>query len=188
MFKSGTAVYWSSDENGARQIGRAINLSSGEVIVWASEETQVKAGSATVTLKPGSSACVSLTDGVLCVRNIYEDHASGVEVTSNQHTVKLNAGGEVIAETKPGSLDKHLSTESGLARRQVSISKGHQEAQMMLSEVSFTSLVNSDQLLHDVFYSQQAEKLGFSKRITKLMAAMSVATAGHGPYQNGGKK
>lgn len=188
MQKIGTAMYWVSKgtklqtNNSGSSNKEALVLSGGDALVWASATTTVKAGPATVSVKGGSGACISVVDGVVCVRNIYEEHANGVEVAAHQRTVKLNVGGEFVVETAPGALDHHVQTASSLARRKVTMTTTA-DSQSMVSEVSFTSLVDSNRLLHDVFYSEQSGQLGIAKRITKLMAALTVATAGHGPYQ-----
>jgi hypothetical protein len=188
LHKFANATCWSasSDASVTTDAG-AIVLSRGEIVVCARALTNVRAGAALITLSAGSTACISVTGDVVAVRALYEEHKHSVSVTMNQRVVKLATCGEFIGELKAGALSRHLNGAPQIARRQVN---RHQmgATQSQVAEVSFPSLLQSDRLLHDVFYGSQPEQVVLSQKITKLMAAMSLVTANHGPFTFQGEK
>lgn len=159
-----------------------LNFTEGEIMVTANQRTLVKAGPALIHFAPGAVAVMSLRNGMLKVRNVYEKGGTGVKAClPGRKCIGLQAGQEIILGPKGLSLSKGLSDEPVGRRRVTSLDlpSGHT---FICSEISLSSFMQNSPILSQVMRSGNPADRAVAEKIMKMAVCLSVVTSSHGNY------
>lgn len=158
-------------------------LATGEILVTASENTAVKAGSLVVSMKPGTIGLIAKHGQHVTVRSIYGHGNEALKVFVDGITMNLNTGEEIALNNNEGSLGK-CPVADGIGRRKVHKYDLGTGKSLMQSEVSILTLVEKSPVLRHVCQSKETADRQITDKLIKTAAALHVITAGHGAYDN----
>lgn len=183
---SGTIAYFKGK---AHADGNGISISEGEALVKAERNCEVKAGSKIVKLFAGSIAQINVSSDSVSVRNLHDTRTNGIIMHSGLQTISLNPGQQAVcATTTPVALQKIDSDGVGKRRLRTRETPG---AVLVTCEFSPVSFLTTNHVLttlrRSARISRHAAHTKLLSTVEKTVAAISMATASHGPYLNGGK-
>src|SRR5262249_28815534 len=113
---AGAAVSFEGDD--------VVSLTEGEVMVGSSQKSIVRAGRhCIVTVASGAMALVSMQNGTLKVRSVYEGLHSPVRVVVDGRSISISAGQEVVVSRDETAL-KQAVREDNVGRRGVKRVRG----------------------------------------------------------------
>lgn len=164
--------------------GEHLELVNGEAVVHATKDTVVKVAGYTVKLSAGSAVHVKRKDDAVVVRNLMDPRGGSVQVVAGRGAAVVRVGTEAILATGSGQPSQLLSREA-VGRRRISNSMLNNH-HLVLSEVSFVSMVSSSDLLQSLFNSGSADHKDLRAKLLKTAACLGVVTASHGTYSNNG--
>ncbi len=159
-----------------------LNFTDGEIMVSATAKTLVKAGPALIHFSPGAVAVLSLRNGMLKVRNVYEKAGTGIKAClPGRKCLGVQAGQEIILGPKGLTLTKALSDEPVGRRRLTSVDlpTGHT---FICSEISLSSFMQNSSVLSQVMRSPNPADRALAEKIMKMAVCLSVVTSSHGNY------
>lgn len=185
MVSVGTALveYSPSTQVSAKEIG-VVSLDYGEAMVIASDDTIVNIAGHQVSVEGGTIAHISLEDGVVKVRNLYEQSpgSTGVNAFVNGQQISTSAGTEIIISHDADTLTESVRRDSIGRRLMQSFDVG--DAKVATCEISLVSLVPNSDLLPLVLHSKQKHDRAIADKLIKMAACLSTATSNHGPYKS----
>ena len=160
-----------------------LHLQEGEILVHAPKKTVVKAGASHIEMKAGAMATITVHDGLVKIRNLFEKkRTSIVAAVAGKRHVGVQIGQELIIGPKGIPLGRALSNDPVGRRRTTNIDlpTGHSCYQ---SEISLSSLLQNSAVLAHLIRSTDNEDRGLAGRIIKAAVCVSIVTQGHGNYQ-----
>ncbi|MBX9567962.1 MAG: hypothetical protein K2X77_03665 [Candidatus Obscuribacterales bacterium] len=159
-----------------------LHLQEGEILVHAPKKTVIKAGASHIEVKAGSMATVTVRDGMVKVRNLFENKRTSITaaVAGKRH-IGVQIGQELIIGPKGIPLSRALSDDPVGRRRLTSIdlATGHT---CISSEVSLSSLLQNSPVLAHLIRSAENEDRALATRVMKAAVCVSIVTQGHGNY------
>lgn len=176
-----TVRYCSKSSVGMEASG-VLNFTDGEIMVAATHRTLVKAGPALIHFSPGAVAVLSMHNGMLKVRNVYEKSGTAIKACiPGRKCLGVQAGQEIILGPKGLSLSKALSDEPVGRRRLTSVDlpSGHT---FICSEISLSSFMQNSPVLSQVMRSGNPADRALAEKILKMAVCLSVVTSSHGNY------
>lgn len=175
--------YLSNTRIDADKLGN-LTLATGEVLVDASRDVSLKAGSWIVSMQRGSLALVKWQDGILTVKDIVDNGGNSVVVMRGTSTMALNPGIEAVCGTRAGD----YIHKDGLARRNIKTEQYGGNMEIAHGEISIVSLAANHRLVSSVLATSGAEERAIRERVIKMAAVLTQVTASHGAYKQAASK
>lgn len=158
-----------------------LHLQEGEILVHAPKKTMIKAGPSHIEIKAGSMATVTVRNGMVKVRNLFEKKRTSITATvAGKRNIGVQIGQELIIGPKGIPLSKALSDDPVGRRRLSSIDLATHTC--ISSEVSLSSLLQNSPVLAHLIRSSENEDRDLATRVMKAAVCVSIVTQGHGNY------
>jgi filamentous hemagglutinin len=172
----GTARLIESDD-------RVITLNQGEVLITTSRQTVLNLGAFNISIAKGTIALLSSNSSLITIRNLYESNPQSLMVLlSNKSSVMLAAGQELILGADRQKIAEALRND-GIGRRRAQITAASDGTIMARSEISLTSLLQGNTLLHTLSRGNMQDR-AIASKLFKMAACLMVTTQSHGGYSN----
>jgi hypothetical protein len=131
-----------------------IKLSSGDVVVAADRATTVLCGESRIELAAGAVAVIKRDDAdSVSVATLWQDKTGDVRAIVGNHTVPVAAGCELLSCKNARAFDTRMARDY-VGRRRIHTSELPGGTAVMLSEVSFVSMVGASPALARIFNSE----------------------------------
>jgi fibronectin-binding autotransporter adhesin len=159
----------------------SVDLHEGEMLITVDNKVSVRTPQGVVALAPNTVALIRCKGDLLSASIMYEEHARSAQFVSHGKAVHIAMGGELVATTRAGVLDKFIKDDD-VGRRRVRQADMPNGGEVMTSEVPFLSLLGNSSVLRGMFKSELEDDQELCSKLRKAAVAISVVTARHGSY------
>jgi hypothetical protein len=163
-----------------------VKVDSGEVLIGAKGDTLVAANNALLKLTSGTLSLITVADGLVRVRNLYEENGTSIQAFVGQKHLSIASGEEILLADSHGTLTKEMKRDH-IGRRSIKSFEVTPTQTVSRSDVSLISLINNSQLLRAIVHSNRPSDKDVSNNVLKMAACLSLITARKGPYTQVGQ-
>ncbi len=159
-----------------------LNLSSGEILVFAEKQTELCANQYKLLLKKGTIALISHEkQEVVKVRNMFEEKRASTKVCIKQKVLNLSSGEEIVIAPNESALHAAMSKDM-LIRRNSNLYNLSSGGILVHSEFLPASLIKQNTILNKLAHCPNKQDKVLYGKILKMAACLGHATSGHGNY------
>lgn len=159
-----------------------IEKNKGEVILWASEDTDVELHLADVHIKRDSIVLLrSIESGVRLV-NLYDTRRDAVSVKVGDKTFYLRPGEECIVADSEKSLKSCKRCNGSLRRFTKTCSCGDCSTVAGICEVSIPALLKHHPILKNLYKSDTRHERKLAEKLLKMSVCLAHFTRSYTPY------
>jgi hypothetical protein len=166
---------------GTKQKNRFFALRYGSMLISTKQPVLVQCDQTSIAISKGVVALISYRGGILKVLNLYESRGNSIMAIVGGTSRKLCAGQEIIATNNYDKLGLSMAFD-GVYRRCVHTFSLPDGQQLATSEFASVSLIKHDPILADLRASKAKEDKQIYKKVLKMSACLTIATASHGFY------
>lgn len=156
-------------------------LARGEAVITPDEKLHVEAGPATLEIAAGSIVNISNDEGVVKVRNVFENHGASIKIIVDGRSINLSAGQEAVISRLHRDIIESMVAD-GIARRAIRYDKVGDGYTIATSEFSLVSAFNNNELTRSLVTGEEADAK-LRNKMLKMAACLQQVTAARGAYQ-----
>lgn len=156
-----------------------IDLKVGEILVEATNPTQIIAADCSIQMARNSVALISNQNGVVKVRNLCETTAHSINVIYNKRMSQLYAGQEAVC----GDSVLESMRKDSIARRRIQDFDLETGGRVVTCEYSIVSLCMNNKLIKNIIVAKAQQDEPVVARVLKMSACLTHVTSGHGTYK-----